>query len=173
MATQNHTITFVYFISAGASPIKIGVANDPEQRRRDLQTAHYKPLHILYTIECNTREQAFELEKAFHRWYEDVRLLNEWFNLTPQKITNDINLLVSFSQVIHVHTFITAAEVAAIEAKAEKKMIVKNTAARALIIEYLNANPNTDKPVRELAAEIGVGKSTVAAVMKEWKEQHP
>lgn len=53
--------TYVYFISAGSNPIKIGVSDDPEGRLTSLQTAHYKRLHLLFVIACASREDAFKL----------------------------------------------------------------------------------------------------------------
>lgn len=76
---------FVYFIAAGSTPIKIGVSDNPADRLSALQTAHYQQLHLIYTIECRTRAAAFEVESAFHRWYEELNIRNEWFRLTPKR----------------------------------------------------------------------------------------
>lgn len=92
--------TYVYFISAGYSPIKIGISDNPKTRLSELQTAHYEQLKLLFTIECETRDLAFKVEKAFHRWYGDAKLINEWFNVAPRKIHDDIQLLVSLGKSI-------------------------------------------------------------------------
>ncbi len=90
--------TYVYFISAGANPIKIGISDNPGERLAALQTAHYKRLHLLFVIACSSREDAFKLETAFHRWYEDKGLLNEWFDIFPSAIQADITLLMELAK---------------------------------------------------------------------------
>lgn len=48
----------------------------------------------------------------------------------------------------------------------------KRTDARTQVWTYLDGNPDSaDMPVRELAEIIGVGKSTVAAVLRDWRTQ--
>lgn len=108
--------TFVYFISAGVSPIKIGLSDDPIGRLANLQTAHYKKLQLLYTVECATREDAFKLESAFHRWYSESLLLNEWYNIATEQIGADIELLMTLvKSAVHIHQHISDGQIKHIE----------------------------------------------------------
>lgn len=120
----NTNSTYVYFISAGSTPIKIGVSNDPMARLLDLQTAHYQKLNLLYTLECRDRAQAFELENAFHRWYDDVHIRNEWFNLTPKKIAADIELMRALAAAVSVIQHVAPARIERMEKRAEQKIAV-------------------------------------------------
>ena len=167
--------TYVYFISVGSGPIKIGLSDDPHSRLATLQTAHYRKLHLLYTLECATREEAFQLETAFHRWYGDVHMMNEWFDATPSQIEADIRLLETLAKSAVQYTAHTpAATIAKIEERAQERKMngyAKRTDARQLVRQYLADNPDAlTVPVRELATLIGVGKSTVADVLREMKQ---
>lgn len=84
-------ITHVYFISIGISPVKIGVSDKPKARLATLQTAHYERLKILFTIPCDSRENAFELEALLHRWYIPFQLKNEWFSINEDILCRDLD----------------------------------------------------------------------------------
>lgn len=119
----NSQSTYVYFISSGSTPIKIGISNNPNTRLSELQTAHYQRLHLLYTIECHDRAQAYELESAFHRWYGDLHVRNEWYNLTPKKIAADIQLLTTLANsMVSATQHITPAKIERMEQRAEQKI---------------------------------------------------
>lgn len=124
------TSTFVYFISAGSGPIKIGLSDNPEQRLLDLQTSHYKQLHLLFRVECATRIEAYQLESAFHRWYADVRLMNEWFDVTPSQISADLRLLMTLAKsAIEVEQMISHAGISKLEERAEKRQHIQGAGA--------------------------------------------
>ena len=114
--------TYVYFISVGSGPIKIGLSDDPHSRLATLQTAHYRKLHLLYTLECATREEAFQLETAFHRWYGDVHMMNEWIDATPSQIEADIRLLETLAKSAVQYTAHTpTSTIAKIEERAQER----------------------------------------------------
>lgn len=70
----------VYFIRAKKSGmVKIGVALDPAERLRDLQTAAHEPLELLATIEGGR-----ELEQRLHRTFAASRSSGEWFHPTAE-----------------------------------------------------------------------------------------
>lgn len=168
-ATSDVTKTpyYVYFISAGSSPIKIGISNDPARRLNDLQTAHYEQLHLLYTISCNSEDHARNLERAFHRWYGEQCLLNEWFDILPDEISSDIELMYSLSQ--HVQSIQQYALPEEVGQGYEKQMD-----ARTIIRTHLDSHPeDAALTVRELAAKLNVGKSTVSEVLREVRTQEP
>lgn len=64
----------VYFIRAGEGPVKIGVARDPERRRRELQTGHPAPLRVIAAVPGDER-----VERYFHRLLAEDHLHGEWF----------------------------------------------------------------------------------------------
>lgn len=142
---QTSQSTFVYFISSGSTPIKIGVSNDPAARLSELQTAHYQKLHLLYTVECASRAQAFELEKAFHRWYDEKRIRNEWYDLTPAQITSDVNLLMTLSRsVVGIYQHVSPEQAEQLEDQAERKANIrkqvaysKNMNAKQIVSDWL------------------------------------
>lgn len=132
MSTSDSTLsrTFVYFISAGSGPIKIGLSDNPEQRLLDFQTSHYKKLHLLFVIECTTRTEAYQLESAFHRWYADIRLMNEWFDVAPSQIAEDVKLLMALAKsAIEIKQITSTASLARLEARAEKRKADKQEMA--------------------------------------------
>lgn len=72
---------YVYFIQAGndRGPIKIGSSDNPDERLRTLQTAHYELLVLVGTMVCYTTED----EQRIHRRLASSRLRGEWFSPTP------------------------------------------------------------------------------------------
>lgn len=56
--------------------VKIGVAADPEGRRRELQTGNPHPLRVLYEADV---ANARRVESAAHRFLKEHRLCGEWF----------------------------------------------------------------------------------------------
>lgn len=162
--------TYVYFISAGSNPIKIGVSDTPQDRLRALQTSHYKQLRLLFSIECTSREKAFQLETAFHRWYAKSKLKNEWFNISPLEIQDDINLLNHVQDImvgIVQHT--STAIIEDLDLQRVKSNRVAN--AKEQVIKHLEKYPDDVLlNVRDLAEKLGVGKTTVAEVMKGLKQ---
>lgn len=95
MATNDRTTTFVYFITVDSHYVKIGVTGDLVTRLRRLQTAHHQEVQLLYTIECETRERALELEAALHDFYHAAHVRNEWFKISSFDLFHDIRLMVS------------------------------------------------------------------------------
>lgn len=66
----------VYFIQAGGNgPVKIGRTEDPENRLRYLQTAHYEELQIIRVIDGGAETEAW-----LHRHYSRWRVRGEWFD---------------------------------------------------------------------------------------------
>lgn len=70
---------------------KIGVSVDPEQRRRNLQTASGLPIEIVGVYE--TELYAYGCENQAHQFYREYRLLGEWFSFDDNMISEvDDNL---------------------------------------------------------------------------------
>ena len=72
----------VYWIkNTESGRIKIGYAQSPERRLRDLQTSHDARLELLRVVDGDRR-----LEQALHRHFERFRLVGEWFAITNEQV---------------------------------------------------------------------------------------
>lgn len=66
----------VYFVRSGNNgPIKIGCSLAPAVRLRELQREHDQPLHYIGSI-----TGGFDVERALHRRFADLRISGEWFS---------------------------------------------------------------------------------------------
>lgn len=172
------TESFVYFIRAGNGPVKIGRSSDPARRLASLQTAHYKVLVLLFTVCCPSVESAVEIEAAFHRWYGDKRINNEWSDIPVAKIEQDLRLLGSLSKhgaTIKLH--VSVKELEAINQAAEKAAYRKAMNAREIIRSWFTDHPervddNLDILHRDIVNETGhsIGRTSIHNVRKELKE---
>ncbi len=165
--SNDSTSVYVYFIAAGATPIKIGISADPQSRLADLQTAHYKKLRLLFAVRCVNRAAALELERAFHRWYEDRHIQLEWYDLEPGKVAADVRLLHGLSRgIVDVEQFATIETIERLNERATGYS--KRTDAQSIIRSHLDANPDDlNMTARALGDKLGVGKTTVADVLRE------
>lgn len=76
----------VHFIGEdenGCSSIKIGVAKNIAERKRNLQTGNPLVLKLLGWIEV---ANAFELERQFHQHFKSAHARGEWFAIEPSDI---------------------------------------------------------------------------------------
>lgn len=87
------------------SPVKIGVSDNPWWRIRDMQIGSPEFLSLFHTLECESRERAFEIEHALHAEFYDRRLHGEWFDVSPGEALDslishiDIDLYVMLKDV--------------------------------------------------------------------------
>ena len=72
----------IYFIQAGNDgPIKIGKAQSPETRRRELQTGNHEKLNLIKVIPGDSeREYSIHNDLRSHQY----RARSEWFSPTPE-----------------------------------------------------------------------------------------
>jgi hypothetical protein len=78
----------IYAIEARRTPfLKIGVARNPYNRLRDLQTGSPNELALLYAVETDERK-AYEVEKLIHSSPEalNARGRGEWLDISPKII---------------------------------------------------------------------------------------
>lgn len=81
----------VYLIRAGETgPVKIGKADDPAVRMRELQCAHYEALALIKVWPGDLAEEA-----ALHQAFSEFRARGEWFRFTPAMLDADPSLLLS------------------------------------------------------------------------------
>ena len=71
---------YIYFIEAvGTDKVKIGIAKDPEERLKQLQTGSSVKLRLMDSIGAYANE-----EKKLHLKFKDLRHSGEWFFLTKE-----------------------------------------------------------------------------------------
>jgi hypothetical protein len=75
---MSENTTNVYVIAAGRSLVKIGLARDTKRRMCSLQTAHAKPLSLLYSQEVPA-DIASDVERRAHWLLRDRHRSGEWF----------------------------------------------------------------------------------------------
>ena len=69
---------YTYFIqNESGDAVKIGISKSPEQRLRNLQTAHHQKLKIVAIVEGNREEE-------FHARFKKSKLRGEWFKVDPE-----------------------------------------------------------------------------------------
>lgn len=74
---------YIYFITDGIGHIKIGVTDAPERRIKQLQTGNANFLEIIFQIETDSMEEAYEVEALLHEMFSDNRINGEWFEEKP------------------------------------------------------------------------------------------
>lgn len=75
-----HGLVFIYFISDGEF-VKIGKANNPQMRIKQIQTGNARELYIMGLIACESSYQANMLEGALHKYFNKYRKCGEWFDI--------------------------------------------------------------------------------------------
>ena len=72
--------SFVYLIStADKTKVKIGVSDNPEERKSTLQTASGSALKIDHLILFKDRSDAFSAESFLKKHYKSQHIRGEWF----------------------------------------------------------------------------------------------
>jgi len=152
---HSQALEFVYFIRQSASDyVKIGIADDLDQRLSQLQVGNPVPLIVERYLVMNTKVEAEQLEKALHRLFYMKRVQGEWFLLTPE----DIGSYIDSARLVTQH-----ADKLQYEYKTQPPQrriaIYENTAlhrAKLLLI----ANPNwMNRTTRNLASETGISRT--------------
>lgn len=64
-------------------PVKVGIAKNPHQRAREINTTSPFKVGVVQHFEAPDREIASALEQAFHKVMRAHRLNGEWFRLEP------------------------------------------------------------------------------------------
>lgn len=80
--------SFVYVLATigaagNCSPVKIGLATNPERRLASIQTACPSPIRIETYFGPMHREIARYIEQQAHRLYAKHKLHGEWFDVPP------------------------------------------------------------------------------------------
>lgn len=75
--------TKIYVISAEGGPIKIGISDDPEQRKRCLQQNSPFYLRVAWTSDVSG-DDAWDVEDKAHEFLHKYRMRGEWFNTSVE-----------------------------------------------------------------------------------------
>ena len=73
---------YVYLIQSGKSnnsPVKIGVAKEPEKRILELQIGNAYLLTLIGKIPAKSRKHAEYIESRLHRYFAKYHIRGEWF----------------------------------------------------------------------------------------------
>lgn len=90
-------VSYVYAIGAVGHPIKIGYADHPRSRLKDLQVGNPSELRI-YVERQVAVEHVRAVERECHLRLDTHRLRGEWFDITPERAAEIIDA------VIHAYT---------------------------------------------------------------------
>jgi hypothetical protein len=92
---------YVYFIQAFRDKkhkiFKIGKANDPKRRVKELQTGSPVKLKLLGTIKCKSEWHSEQLEKRIHDLFYKQRRRGEWFTLGAKDVSRIHELIADES----------------------------------------------------------------------------
>ena len=93
---NTNTESNVYFaLDEESNALKIGKADDVDDRLSSLQTGNPNPLIILHTIKCRSDWHALDLEKKLHERFDALHIRGEWFKydlkLFQQCFNEDFN----------------------------------------------------------------------------------
>ncbi|KKM24421.1 hypothetical protein LCGC14_1605220 [marine sediment metagenome] len=73
-------VSSVYLIfDTGSEYVKIGKAKNVRKRLVALQTTP-TPLILLYTLPCDSQQEAYQLEKQLQKMFRDLKVEKEWFS---------------------------------------------------------------------------------------------
>lgn len=90
----------VYVIQAKSGACKIGIANDPAARLREIQMYNHEPLKTIYVLQVASREIAFGIEALLHQRYAAHAVHGEWFYVVTRKLVEDIQFATAFARII-------------------------------------------------------------------------
>lgn len=82
----------LYAISDGTH-IKIGVSGNVNSRLSTLQVGNTRPLYIVLKLNCRAEDAAYKLESILHKRYAESRISGEWFAITEETLTADLQFL--------------------------------------------------------------------------------
>lgn len=89
---------YVYMIRSGYGnnkPVKIGMADDPKRRIKELQTGNPEVLNLVLTIHCRSRRHARLVESTLHNQLKGVNVLGEWYKVRNDKLYKVLNKLAT------------------------------------------------------------------------------
>ena len=89
----NTPMRYIYVIGTDQPPYKVGIAKNPEQRLKTLQTGHPQPLRIIHKIPTDASRTRL-LEAVMHRNMRQHRQTGEWFDMPLDKLLNEVQFAI-------------------------------------------------------------------------------
>ena len=84
---------YIYVIGTDQPPYKVGIAKNPEQRLKALQTGHPQPLRIIQKIPTDVKRTHL-LEAAMHRNLRHCQQTGEWFDMPLDKLLLEMDYVM-------------------------------------------------------------------------------
>lgn len=92
----------IYFIQAGENgPIKIGQSDNPEERLKQLQTANYQELKLLWIYD-DTDDEVYT-ESNLHEELSHLKIRGEWYSSERGEIKKFIHDYLRNSYMVNTH----------------------------------------------------------------------
>jgi hypothetical protein len=80
-----------------SNSIKIGKANDVEQRLSDLQVGNPNELEVLTVIPCNSEKHSIDVERQLHNDFKEYHMRGEWFRYDEEVFSEIIEKGIDFT----------------------------------------------------------------------------
>ncbi|MDR8524668.1 GIY-YIG nuclease family protein [Shewanella fidelis] len=105
--TENEVPRHLYlFRCTGSDFYKIGIANDVNLRKQNLQTGSPYDLKVIFYVESDIGDyearEIIYLEKFLHQVFDNYRVRGEWFELTFEHIS-DIACFLEFDRELEIY----------------------------------------------------------------------
>jgi hypothetical protein len=65
-------------------PFKVGIAKQPLDRIKDIQTGNPQPIEVIWVSKFMDRGMAYAAERFIHELLKKHRISGEWFNPEPK-----------------------------------------------------------------------------------------
>jgi len=85
----------VYVIVSEGGFCKIGKANDPQKRVRELSTGSAFKLTVAYTFPLDSQNRCFDVERMAHDRLASKRMAGEWFNATADEAADAVRASIA------------------------------------------------------------------------------
>jgi len=95
---KEYNISYIYLIKSSIG-YKIGKANDPFSRFSMIQTSNPEKLEILHLFPVEEK-YAHEIEKRYHKIFENKKIIGEWFKLDD----NDIYIIEALYHTNNIYS---------------------------------------------------------------------
>ncbi len=143
-------MTAVYVMQSGDGPVKIGIANDPDRRRREVGAGQPFPVAVVHRVSLGADARA--VERIAHRLLAEKRLRGEWFDVGVQEAVAAIEAAIAEiadrpslddgddGNTLHFHMRISAEILAALDEirRREPDLPSRAKMLRRLIMKYAN-----------------------------------
>jgi predicted GIY-YIG superfamily endonuclease len=149
------TPCYVYIIhQTTTNYIKIGIADNPKNRLKELQTASPLPLHLKFTLSCQDRNAAIAIESGLHQHYEKQRMSGEWFDIPVEQIVDILKTAAFLAK--HLQPVIEIVDTKTVEIEKPVKVIeIKTIEIEKPVYIEVAKKPKIPMTLMSLVAVVG------------------